>query len=263
LLIRNDQGFWHAPVFISLTGGNIGFQIGVQSTDVILVFRTRKSVEGILAGKFTIGADATAAAGPIGRQAAAATDASLQAEIYSYSRSRGLFAGVSLDGSVMSVDRMATGAYYRSPGPGQPAVVPESALRLTQSVATYAGVPKPAGQRPALVHQARASEPDLLRGQLAQIAPELYALLDDQWDAYLALPSEVFTGNRHPTSETLSRVLSNFDAVARDARYQKLAARPEFRSTYGLLQHYNQSLSRTGATFDLPPPPGSAKRFAR
>jgi lipid-binding SYLF domain-containing protein len=171
LLIRNDQGFWHAPVFISLTGGNIGWQIGVQSTDVILVFKTRKSVEGILAGKFTLGADATAAAGPIGRQAAAATDMTLQAEIYSYSRSRGLFAGVSFDGSVMSVDRMATGAYYRSPGPGQPAIVPDSALRLTQSVATYAGIPKSAAQRPALVRPARASGPELLRGQLAQIAP--------------------------------------------------------------------------------------------
>src|SRR6056297_3844615 len=71
LMVREPEGSWHAPVFVSLTGGNIGWQIGVQATDVVLVFKTQRSVEGILSGKFTIGADASAAAGPIGRKASA------------------------------------------------------------------------------------------------------------------------------------------------------------------------------------------------
>ena len=94
LLVRDQNKGWHAPVFVTLTGGSIGWQVGVQSTDVILVFKTRKSIEGILSQKFTLGVDAAAAAGPVGRQASAATDAQFKAEIYSYARSRGLFLGV-------------------------------------------------------------------------------------------------------------------------------------------------------------------------
>lgn len=263
LLVRNEQGQWHAPVFISLTGGNVGWQIGVQSTDVILVFKTRKSVDGILSGKFTLGADAAAAAGPVGRKVGAATDGKLGAEIYTYSRSRGLFAGVSLDGSVISVDQVATGTYYRSAGPGQPVLVPEAALRLTQAVAAYTGttVPQasPVNPQPALAQKVGVTEANALRGQLAQIAPELYGLLNEQWKGYLALPSQVFTGNEHPPADALGRVLSNFDAVASDARYQALAARPEFQSTYGLLKHYKQALSQSDDALHLPPPP-SAKR---
>ena len=90
LFLRDANGAWHAPVFIALTGGNVGWQVGVQSSDIILVFKTAKSVQGIVSGKLTLGADAAAAAGPVGRQAAAATDGRLQAEIYSYSRSRGI-----------------------------------------------------------------------------------------------------------------------------------------------------------------------------
>src|SRR5690606_30098782 len=135
LCVRDANGLWHAPVFISLTGGNIGWQIGLQSSDIVLVFKTQKSVDGLLAGKLTLGVDAAAAAGPVGRQASAATDGRFQAEVYSYSRSRGLFAGVSIDGSVISVDQLSTGTYYRSPGPGQPVVVPPAALQLTQTIA--------------------------------------------------------------------------------------------------------------------------------
>jgi len=79
VLVRDDSGAWRPPSFVSLTGGSFGYQIGVQSTDIILVFKTRSSINGLLAGKFTVGADAAAAAGPIGREAAAATDASLKA----------------------------------------------------------------------------------------------------------------------------------------------------------------------------------------
>ena len=138
LFIREENGIWRAPVFITLTGGNIGWQVGLQSSDIILVFKTPKSVEGVLSGRLTLGADAAVAAGPVGRQAAAATDERFQAEIYAYSRSRGLFAGVSIDGSVLRMDQFATSAYYRSPAPGQPVIVPPSAQQLTQTIVAYA-----------------------------------------------------------------------------------------------------------------------------
>lgn len=110
--VKTRDGTWSNPSFVNLTGGSVGFQAGVSSTDVILVFRTERGVESIVHGKFTLGADASAAAGPVGRTAQASTDAQLKAEIYSYSRSRGLFAGVALDGSVLSIANKSNQAIY-------------------------------------------------------------------------------------------------------------------------------------------------------
>jgi lipid-binding SYLF domain-containing protein len=110
--VKTENGTWSNPSFISMSGGSIGFQAGVSSTDVILVFRTQRGVDSIVHGKFTLGADASAAAGPVGRTAQASTDAQLKAEIYSYSRARGLFAGASLDGSVIAIDNDANQAVY-------------------------------------------------------------------------------------------------------------------------------------------------------
>ncbi len=110
--VRSADGTWSHPSYITMTGGSVGFQAGVQSSDIILVFRTQRGVDNLINGKFTIGADASAAAGPVGRQASAATDASLKAEILSYSRSRGLFAGVSLDGSALIIDDRANERVY-------------------------------------------------------------------------------------------------------------------------------------------------------
>lgn len=275
LFIRESDGAWHAPVFITLTGGNIGWQAGLQSSDIILVFKTQKSIQGILSGKLTLGADAAAAAGPVGRQTAMATDGQLQAEIYTYSRSRGLFAGVSIDGSVLRVDQLATGAYYQSSAPGQPLVIPISAQQLTQTVAAYAGasttVPEPAidatsapnavpmpgafPQPSTFVQQNRASEADVLRNQLTQLAPELYDLIDDQWKGFLALPSSLFLTGPHPDPAEIAATLKHFDRVATDPAFAQLAARPEFQSVYGILKHYQQSLSPTAAAVQLPPPP--------
>ena len=114
LVVRQEDNTWSNPAFITLTGGSFGFQIGAQSTDIILVFKTRKSVDGITAGKLTLGADASIAAGPIGRQAGVATDVTFRSEVYSYSRSRGLFAGIALEGAGVSMDRRANAAYYGS-----------------------------------------------------------------------------------------------------------------------------------------------------
>lgn len=104
LLSVREDGAWTLPTFISITGGSIGFQAGVQSSDVVLVFKTRRSVEGIMDGKFTLGGDASVAAGPVGRTASASTDGQLKAEIYAYSRARGLFAGIALDGAAIQID---------------------------------------------------------------------------------------------------------------------------------------------------------------
>ncbi len=114
LVVRNADNTWSNPAFISLTGGSLGFQIGAQSTDIILVFKTRKGVENITNGKLTLGADAAVAAGPVGRSTSAATDIQFKAEVYSYSRNRGLFAGVSLEGAGVSMDRISNAAFYGS-----------------------------------------------------------------------------------------------------------------------------------------------------
>ena len=112
IAVKTADGTWSNPSYISMTGGSIGFQAGVSSTDVILVFRTERGIDSIVHGKFTLGADASAAAGPVGRTAQASTDAQLAAEIYSYSRARGLFAGAALDGSVIAIDNDANQAVY-------------------------------------------------------------------------------------------------------------------------------------------------------
>jgi len=114
LVVRQDDSSWSNPAFITMTGGSIGWQVGAQSTDVILVFRTRKGVERIANGKFTLGADASVAAGPVGRHTSVATDIRFQAEVVSYSRSRGLFAGVAFEGAGITMDRKSNVAFYGS-----------------------------------------------------------------------------------------------------------------------------------------------------
>jgi lipid-binding SYLF domain-containing protein len=112
IAIRGRDGSWSHPSFLTLTGGSFGFQAGVQSADVILVFRTTRGIDSIVTGKFTLGADASVAAGPVGRSAQASTDEQLKASIYSYSRARGLFAGVALDGTRLGIDNKSNQAVY-------------------------------------------------------------------------------------------------------------------------------------------------------
>ena len=114
LVVRQEDGSWANPVFITVAGGSIGWQIGVESIDIILVFKSTRSLEGIMKGKFTLGADASVAAGPVGRQASASTDILLKSEIYSYSRSRGLFAGLAVDGASIQINHDANEAFYGS-----------------------------------------------------------------------------------------------------------------------------------------------------
>ncbi|MBS0373277.1 MAG: lipid-binding SYLF domain-containing protein [Proteobacteria bacterium] len=140
MVVRDAQGRWSNPVFLTLGGGSIGFQWGLQVSDVVLVFTTRRSIEGVTGGKLTLGADAAVAVGPVGRQVSGATDIGL-AEVYSYSRSKGLFAGIAIDGTVLAIDHKANGEYYQRPGvlasellsPAAPAA-PASAQRLLDTL---------------------------------------------------------------------------------------------------------------------------------
>jgi lipid-binding SYLF domain-containing protein len=114
LSIKNPDGSWTDPVFVKITGGSIGFQIGASSTDLVLFFMREKNIRAVLNGEFTLGGSATVAAGPVGRSGSADTSAKLDAEIYSYSRSRGAFAGISIDGSKLYVDKSGNAAFYNA-----------------------------------------------------------------------------------------------------------------------------------------------------
>jgi lipid-binding SYLF domain-containing protein len=150
LSVKSADGTWSNPSFVSLTGGSIGFQAGVQSSDIVLVFRSDRGLESIVNGKFTLGADASVAAGPVGRNASTATDGELKAEIWSWSRARGLFAGVALDGAVLAIDDAANEAVYgrdstprmifegRVPSPAGPVVAFRDALEEATAAARAA-----------------------------------------------------------------------------------------------------------------------------
>jgi len=108
---RTAQG-WSAPMFLAIDGGSIGYQIGGSSTDLVMLFMNDHALHSLLSDKFKLGADASVAAGPVGRSASAGTDLKLNAEILSYSRSKGIFAGVSLDGAVVQADKSGDQALY-------------------------------------------------------------------------------------------------------------------------------------------------------
>src|SRR4030095_1907758 len=109
---RSEKGRGSQPAFIEIGGGSFGFQIGVQASDIVLVFTDKSGIKGLLKGKVKLGADASATAGPVGRKAEVGTDVLLRSGVLAYSRSRGLFAGVSLDGSVISMDDAANRKVY-------------------------------------------------------------------------------------------------------------------------------------------------------
>jgi lipid-binding SYLF domain-containing protein len=133
---------WSAPMFIAVGGGSVGFQIGGSFTDVVMLFMNDHALQSLLGDKFKIGGDVTVAAGPVGRQASANTDIRLNAEILSYSRSKGVFAGASVDGAVVQADHSGDQAMYgadvsrREILHGRVAA-PESANRLLEELGRY------------------------------------------------------------------------------------------------------------------------------
>lgn len=112
IMCRKPSRSWTAPSFITIEGGSIGFQIGFTQIDVVMLFMNKKGVDKLIGDKFTIGADASAAAGPVGRQTAAQTNIRLDAEILTYSRAKGLFAGISLDGATLRSDKDDNREFY-------------------------------------------------------------------------------------------------------------------------------------------------------
>jgi len=152
MVVRDKDGRFTNPIFVTLAGASVGWQWGGTSTDIVLVFTTKAGIEGITGGKLTLGADAAVAAGPVGRAASAATDQNFAAEVYSYSRSRGLFAGVALDGTSISVDRKANGNFYKQKGVNASDIIngtvtssDETARRFLASVTTSNSGTAPAG----------------------------------------------------------------------------------------------------------------------
>ena len=267
VVVKEKNGTWRAPSFITMTGGSVGYQIGVQGADIVLVFRTAKSVDDLMKGTFKIGADAAAAAGPVGRRVEAATNETLKAEILSYSRSRGLFAGVSVDGSVIHIDSRANAGYYGTVAQGQ--VVPQPALKLVELIAQLATPQAAVAAQPVAVQGGPAapvaaaaaappqadSEATKLKQQLAQAAIQLNSRLDDSWRQYLALPAEVYRDGTPPLN-LLKTSLSRFDAVAADPRYSTLVQQPEFQTTRTMLNAYVTAVSAyTERKLTLPPPP--------
>ncbi len=151
MVVRQPGGAWSNPIFITFSGGSIGWQIGVQASDVVLVFKTRGGLDRIIRGqsKLTLGADIAVAAGPVGRQAEADTDGQLKAEIYSYSRSRGLFAGVALEGGALMVSTGSDDQFYGKPGItvqeilSRPPMPLPALVRVQTVLAQMGGVPVP------------------------------------------------------------------------------------------------------------------------
>jgi lipid-binding SYLF domain-containing protein len=262
VMVRDNAGNWTLPQFVTLTGGSVGWQAGVQGSDVVLVFMTRKSIDGLLNGKFTIGGDASVAAGPVGRNAAAATDARLRAEILSYSRSRGLFAGIALDGTVIEIDGVAHREYYGSHSGEAPAGVPASAaalhehltrLQISSEAASATPNVQPQVGPTLAIPSAAATPASPGMQQLGKSARELNVALDDGWRAYLAIPNEVLTGNGTPSRDSLERTLARFDRVAQAPEYRVLGQRADFRATHEALHNYLRA--EAPGVSSLPPPP--------
>lgn len=256
MLVRDPDGEWSLPQFVTLTGGSVGWQAGIQGTDVVLVFTTRKSVDGLMRGKFTIGVDASVTAGPIGREAAAGTDPTLRSEVLSYSRSRGLFLGVALDGTALEIDHDAHLMYYGTPSGTVPKYVPPSASDLRHFLAEL--TPKHA---PTVITPERpvpAVSPRLIEGlrrSLVRNSEQLQTILSPEWKPYLSIPRELREPGNYPSVESLNVTLKHFAIVNSSPDYRNLTQRPEFQGTYELLREYEQAVSSTHSKMQLPPPP--------
>lgn len=164
LMVRQSDGAWSNPAFVKLGNVSIGWQAGAQGADLVLVFKSRQGVDNIARGKFTLGGSASASAGPVGRTALAMTDGEFKSEIYTYARSRGLFAGVALDGGVITIDQDANATWYGSANGAASRIFtdrsiasPPGAAPLLATLGTMA--PKLKWKDPAPDSQAASSAP--------------------------------------------------------------------------------------------------------
>lgn len=163
LFVRREDKTWSPPAFLTIIGGSFGWQIGVESMDLILVFRNRRGIESLLKGSTTLGADASVAAGPLGRDATAATNLNLDASVFSYSQTRGLFVGLALNGAVMSIENAANCSYYQAQDitpqilfAGGNVRMPPAASDLVKQIYKWTRTPEP--RPPAATEQQPAKE---------------------------------------------------------------------------------------------------------
>ncbi|MGV3485906.1 MAG: lipid-binding SYLF domain-containing protein [Planctomycetaceae bacterium] len=279
LAVRDANRNWQAPEFITIGGGSIGWQAGVQATDLVLVFRSPRSLNNMRTGKLTLGANASAAAGPIGRYASAATDASAQAEIFTYSKSRGLFAGVALDGASLQIDTLATQNYYQT-RLGGPGVIPQSAISLVNELTRFSSTVPTVGPAEAAIPAgtlpgAATSLPEtslaptagtvinpltgtivVPPGGLAPLEAAVSSLLanvDAQWQAYLALPATWKNATELPTHQVYS-TLTRYERVATNPQFAALRTLPAFEQALAELRSLAARSSQTH-NLKLPPPP--------
>jgi len=192
-----------------------------------------------------------------------AADGQLKAEILSYSRSRGLFAGLAIDGATMHVDYRANAEYY-AVRPGQlQAGIQSSGVALAQAVTSYAPPPR---HGPTVVLAPKEIPPpppfpppderEAVRQQLTAAAQRLQPFLDPAWQQYLALPADVFTGQSLPSGGALEPSLQRYQIVASDARYRVLSEHHEFQETHALLRRFAAlAQPRPAGSLSLPPPP--------
>lgn len=257
LIVKNSEGQWQFPRFLAMTGGSIGFQAGIQSADIILIFCTQRSVKAALDGDFTIGADASVAAGPVGRQASASTNYEFNSEIYSYSRSRGLFLGVAVDGCVLRIDEKTNQNYYANG-------IPDAARKVVELTASYAKKPGQGAnvENPAVAPASESLEaPNSVASQIPAsdpIAPatpnmtdreaarvllvpaheKLMQLLEPEWQKWLELPPEAKTPGSTELTPALQTLYDRLEKVCSDPKYTELASLPEFDRVRSLLKLY-------------------------
>jgi lipid-binding SYLF domain-containing protein len=272
LIARDANGAWQAPRFIDITGGSFGYQIGIQATDLILVFRTPQSVQNLLRGTLKVGVDASAAAGPVGRQTSAGTDFQTAAEILSYSRARGAFIGVSIDGSVLSLDPAAEAIYYQPPG-----TVPASAANLVQWITAYTtaqaiappGAAVPGAVMPGQLVPGGAGwvpagqgngNTEATRQQLVSSSSQFFGSLQtasngQQWQSYLALPREVYTPGAAPNPQQLQETVKRYEEVSHRSDYATVQTLPGFQQTLDSLRKMSEVRTASNTAVTLPPPP--------
>jgi lipid-binding SYLF domain-containing protein len=288
LLMRDEARGWQPPIFISLTGGSVGWQAGLQATDVILVFKNSRGLASLMQGQLTLGVDASAAAGPVGREATASTDATLTAEILSYSRSRGLFAGVSIAGSVIRPDNTAGLAFYGGPvlsATGESLTpretLPQAAQQLMQLLTQYSAGPPPVNSAPGTIPETVVPVPvfgmtpalttpgvadgrpsvETTRQQLRAAWLHLAELVDESWKSYLALPPAIADPSQTLTPESVQASIGRYAALTANPQYAPLVQRPEFIDVQRLLaQLANQLAARGPSPITLPPPPMGSPR---
>lgn len=253
-VVRDANGAWTNPVFVRITGGNIGFQAGLQATDLILVFRNRTRIEEMMRGRFTVGANAGVAAGPIGRATSAATDAQMRAEILSYSRSRGLFAGVSIDGAVIQPEPHSTAIFYGQSPPSPEGQAPQgrtpaAAVRFLEILNALSGAAPDTVV--AVPHEAREE----LCEQLLAAHERLLAVLDPAWQEHLAFPADL-TEPTPAGQQQLRDTQARFNRLVDDPQFKTLTDRQEFQETLTLLNRHAWLQEAASANvLKLPPPP--------